>query len=82
MIARINLPSGKKMEFKYDSLGRRVYKKEYTVTENLYTILTKGIETTYVYGAGSNPIMVMEEKFSNEYEDLPEIHNPVGDPRL
>ena len=68
MITRIDMTSDsdapRTLTFKYDSLGRRIYKKSVKFAGDL----EKGKETVYIYGVGSNPIMVLEE----DILDMPE----------
>jgi YD repeat-containing protein len=70
MITRIDMTSNRDaprtLTFRYDSLGRRIYKKSVKFAGEL----EKGKETIYIYGVGSNPLMVLEEVIMDMPDDV------------
>ncbi len=65
MITRIDMANGDILRFVYDSQGRRVYKHE--LIDNGINQPVTGVGTMYVYGAGTNPIVVMSCEIVGDY---------------
>jgi len=66
MITRIVMPDFTVLSFRYDALGRRVYKQVTSIDES--------VTTTYLYGLGNSPLIDIVDYESEENSNL--IKNP------